>query len=553
MHQPGEIIDGRYRLKDLLGRGGMGEVWSAEDIKLGRPVAIKLLIMPHDAGHAGWAVKRLGKEARALAAVGHPHAVTVYDWGGEGGVFYITMELLRGQTLQMLLDQARLDLADGAPLDAALPALSDVVRWTDEICEVLESAHAGGIVHRDIKPSNVMVTRHGAVRVLDFGIAKMLEESGQTTGMILGTPDYMSPEQFRGAAGRQSDLYSLGCLMYALVTGWPPVRGEGVIAPGPGDLRPGLPTGLDSLIVRLLEVEPAKRPQGAAEVRRLLEDVLGRPSAEPTPELWTDPEFGPEAPDEPEAGLPEGAEDSGQEAALDQEADWYDTLYASPPEAPVRRQPRPLPSHQRERKRDVRVRESAELAGSVLLTWGGTWGLVQGTTELSFGLAALCAAAAAALAFGAQFLTQRFQLYPYHLSAYPRRSGPEHDIEGPVTLASCLTFLGVLAGCWWLMASQTDMPWWADALAGTGEALGIALGTAGLFTFLADDGSRNVGPILFNGFLLGTIAFGLFFAALGMAWWTSMIAALGVWAAVSFLSMILEWIAEEAALATAKA
>ncbi|WP_160159742.1 serine/threonine-protein kinase [Streptomyces sp. WAC05374] len=588
MHQPGETIDGRYELIRGLGRGGMGEVWSAADLKLGRSVAIKLLFMPQEADHASRAVKRLGAEARALALVGHEHAVTVYDWGGAGGDFYITMELLDGHTLQALLDRARRERADGKPLDAALPELDKVVEWADRICEVLETAHASGIVHRDIKPSNVMVTQRGAVRVLDFGIAKLLEESGQTRpGTVLGTPAYMAPEQERGSAGRRSDLYSLGCLLYALVTGWPPARGEGVVAPAPGSLRPGLPAGLDRLILRLLKEDPAARPQTAGEVRRLLGTALMRQPDAPAPVLpgppvlepviWYDREPEPTDPYDPEG-----------EPVADKESEWWDALY--PPEPDPEPEPKPRPAaprpqpaaptrlysaadglvpvprarparpmapkpgarvreRAREREREarrqqarVKRREIAETIGTVLLTWAGTTGLVFTTTDLSFVLSALCGVSAAGLAYGAELVVRRFQIYPRRFRTGRFRTA---GVEDGVVVASLAVFLIVLGGCIWLMASQTDQPWWADALSGAGEAVGMAIGAGSASAFLLDDGWKNVGQVLINGILLGAIAFGLFFAALDMAWWTAMISALAVWAAGSFLSAILDLIAED--------
>ncbi|MFG3507916.1 serine/threonine-protein kinase [Streptomyces sp. NPDC047821] len=589
MHQPGETIDGRYELIRGLGRGGMGEVWSAADLKLGRSVAIKLLFMPQEADHASRAVKRLGAEARALALVGHEHAVTVYDWGGAGGDFYITMELLDGHTLQALLDRARRERADGKPLDAALPELSKVVEWADRICEVLETAHASGIVHRDIKPSNVMVTQRGAVRVLDFGIAKLLEESGQTRpGTVLGTPAYMAPEQERGSAGRRSDLYSLGCLLYALVTGWPPARGEGVVAPAPGSLRPGLPAGLDRLIVRLLEEDPAARPQTAGEVRRLLGTALMRQPDAPAPVLpgppvlepviWYDREPEPTDPYDPEG-----------EPVADKESEWWDALYppepGPEPEAQPKPKPRPAaprpqpaaptrlysaadglvpvprarrPAKQpprtsalaREREREarrqqaqVKRRERAETIATVLLTWGGTSLLVFTTTDLSSLLSALCGVAAAGLAYGADLVIRRFEIYPHRVGAAPGYP----DGEDIAILGSLTTFFVVLAGCIWLMAAQTDLPWWADILAGAGEAVGMLLAAMGGAVWLVDEGWKNVGQVLINGFLLGAIAFGLFFVALDMAWWTAMISAVAVWAAGSFVSAILDAAAEEVA------
>lgn len=215
----GITLAGRYRLVGLLGAGGMGEVWRAVDERLGRQVAVKILIRSEDEG----LVLRLDSEARAAASLCDPHVVAVHDLGeavvAGCRVVYLVMELVEGQSLGQVL-------ADG------LPAVADAVAWGEQICHGLQAAHTAGVVHRDIKPGNVLLAADGRVKVCDFGIARRADAVGHAltgTGVVIGTPSYMSPEQARGDAeiGSGSDLYSLGCLLYELLTGAPPFPGGG--------------------------------------------------------------------------------------------------------------------------------------------------------------------------------------------------------------------------------------------------------------------------------------------------------------------------------------
>ena len=267
----GITLAGRYRLVGLLGAGGMGQVWRAVDERLGRQVAVKVLVRPEEED----LVLRLGSEARAAAALSDPHVVAVHDIGEapvDGSrVVYLVMELVDGQPL-------------GQVLAGGLPEVGDVVAWGEQICRGLQAAHGAGVVHRDIKPANILLTADGRVKVCDFGIARRADALGHPltgTGAVIGTPSYMSPEQARGDAviGPGSDLYSLGCLLYELLTGAPPFPGGGwpVLAQHLNQVpvpvrshRPEVPAELDGLVEELLRKDPARRPANAAEVARRL-------------------------------------------------------------------------------------------------------------------------------------------------------------------------------------------------------------------------------------------------------------------------------------------
>jgi serine/threonine-protein kinase len=272
------MLGGRYELGTPLGAGGMATVWRATDRLLGRQVAVKVLREQYAADPSFLA--RFQREAMHAASVSDPRIVTVFDCGVDPGAPYIVMELVSGQTLQQLLDQAR-----------ALPA-GEAVMVAAEMCAALEVAHAAGLVHRDIKPANVLVTSGGQVKILDFGIARMAHAAGLTqTGTLIGTAEYLSPEQGAGQpAGPQADLYAVGCVLYEMLTGTPPFTADspaGLVyrhvhdqpAP-PSARRPGLPPQVDGLVLRLLAKDPAARPPGAAAARAaLLAAVPAGPAA----------------------------------------------------------------------------------------------------------------------------------------------------------------------------------------------------------------------------------------------------------------------------------
>ncbi|MEU4357668.1 serine/threonine-protein kinase [Streptomyces virginiae] len=267
-------LGGRYHLKRRLGSGGMGDVWAAEDERMHRPVALKLVRMPPGA-EAEEAERRFAHEVRSLGNLPHRHTVTAHDWGeaalAGGRVLYLVMELLRGRTLAQVFRE-----------DRPVPWY-DLVNWGCQTAEALAAAHRRGILHRDIKPQNVFLTDTGVVKVLDFGLAKILTDSlrvGPKTadGSAMGTFAYTSPEQCAGYAdiGPRTDLYSLGCMLYEGLTGRPPFAGERIAllfhqvnTPAPPlteELAPGVPEGVVALVMRLLAKDPAERPESAARV-----------------------------------------------------------------------------------------------------------------------------------------------------------------------------------------------------------------------------------------------------------------------------------------------
>nr|WP_256433529.1 serine/threonine-protein kinase [Myxococcus sp. CA040A] len=264
------VLEGRYRLLSLLGEGAMGVVYLAEHMGLGKRVAVKVLRgeLSRDATFC----RRFELEAIAASQIGHEHIVDVTDLGrtAHGELFYV-MELLDGQSLGTLLRRERV-----LPLARAVPILV-------QVCRALEAAHARGIIHRDVKSQNVMLVSRGGrpdfVKVVDFGISKMNHPEGEKltqTGAILGTADYMAPEQVSGGAvDANADVYAVGALTYKLLTGTPPFHGEnsfatmlqhleGTVEP-PGQRRPdlGLPAELDALVLRALAKEPHARPSMA--------------------------------------------------------------------------------------------------------------------------------------------------------------------------------------------------------------------------------------------------------------------------------------------------
>lgn len=249
---------GRYRLDDLLGQGGMAEVWRATDERLNRVVAVKVILATH-ARDAHFR-ERFRKEAQLVASLDHPNILPVYDYGDEDGQPYLVMPYLEGGTLR--------DRMAGAPVPFPL-----AVSWIRQLGDALDAAHAAGILHRDVKPANVLIRKDDRLALADFGIAKILETStGLTaTGMVVGTPIYMAPEQAQGKpATPASDRYALAVLAYELLSGRPPFDGESalalmhqhVTAPAPplSASVHGLPAGLDPLFERALAKEPERRP-----------------------------------------------------------------------------------------------------------------------------------------------------------------------------------------------------------------------------------------------------------------------------------------------------
>ncbi len=270
---PASFADGRYRVKGFLGEGGRKRVYLAHDTKLDRDVAFALI---KTEGLDAEGLTRVRREAQAMGRLGdHPHIVTVYDTGEEAGAPYIVSQYMAGGAVEDLLRKAE---AQRLPLEQAL-------RIAEEACQALEHAHDQGIIHRDLKPGNVWLTAEGSAMLGDFGLAVALDRSRMTmAGMMVGTVAYMAPEQ---ALGRQpdarSDLYSLGAMLYEMVTGRPPFLGDDVVAVisqhintapvAPGWHNPALPKPLEALILRLLAKAPDERPASAREVAAELRRV----------------------------------------------------------------------------------------------------------------------------------------------------------------------------------------------------------------------------------------------------------------------------------------
>jgi serine/threonine protein kinase len=262
-----------YRVIRLLGEGGMGLVFLAEDTLLARPVALKL-IRPEIA-YLPTIAQRFMREARATAAIKHDHIVTIYQVGQQHGFPFLTMEYLKGASLSHWLDKGH------------SPPVNLVLRIGREIASGLSAAHRHGLIHRDIKPANIWLEAPtGRVKILDFGMARSQREDVEIShsGTVLGTPAFMAPEQARGeSVGAGSDLFSLGCVMYRLSTGRLPFEGESVMAilsallrdipRRPGELNPGLPPALEQLVMRLMAKDVADRPASAEEVVQSIRSI----------------------------------------------------------------------------------------------------------------------------------------------------------------------------------------------------------------------------------------------------------------------------------------
>jgi serine/threonine protein kinase len=271
------LLGERYRLVRMIGSGGMGTVWEAGDETLGRPVAVKVLSESLAAGER--AVRRFEREAQAAARLSGPYIAAVYDFGRSEGRPYIVMELVRGEAL-----------ADRLAREGPLPP-QEAARIARQVAEALEEAHRAGIVHRDVKPGNVMLTAAGDVKVMDFGIAAAAwAERVTTSGLVLGTPSYLAPEQAKSEKTTPaSDVYALGAMLYEMVAGRPPFVAESPVAlalahiredPRPLDqVAEGVPPNIASASMAALAKDPAERPPSAAAFASMLrEPTLPTPS-----------------------------------------------------------------------------------------------------------------------------------------------------------------------------------------------------------------------------------------------------------------------------------
>ncbi|MFJ6564516.1 serine/threonine-protein kinase [Streptomyces sp. NPDC091412] len=255
----GVLLAGRYQLEELLGRGGMGEVWRARDEVLGRPVAVKLLLA---GGVDPTAAARFHQEAQTTARLSHPNVVAVYDFGQADGRLYLVMEMVQGHSLAERL-------ASGGPLTSR-----EVAAIGSQTASGLAAAHRQGIIHRDIKPANLLLVPDGTVKVVDFGIARLADDTAAaltSAGMIVGTVSCLAPERVLGKdAGPASDMYALGCVLYELLVGHPPFRADTPTALlyqhvqesplPPHSVGVELPVELEQLVLSLLAKDPESRP-----------------------------------------------------------------------------------------------------------------------------------------------------------------------------------------------------------------------------------------------------------------------------------------------------
>jgi serine/threonine-protein kinase len=263
--QPEQVIGGRYRVVRKLGGGGMADVYLCEDRTLGRHVAVKVLLTRYLSDPTF--VERFRREAKAAAGLNQQNLVAIYDWGEVDGTYYIVMEYVEGETLKDLI--RRRGRLSG----------NESVAVTLQLLAAVDFAHRSGIVHRDIKPQNIMIDRDGTAKVMDFGIARAGDSGMTEAGSILGTAQYLAPEQAKGyPVDERSDLYSVGVCLYEMLTGTVPFKGDSAVTVAlkhvnevpvePSELVPGLPYALNQIVLKAMAKDPADRYQSAAEFAR---------------------------------------------------------------------------------------------------------------------------------------------------------------------------------------------------------------------------------------------------------------------------------------------
>ena len=282
----GKVLS-HYRILEILGRGGMGEVYLAEDITLKRKIALKIL--PHEMAQDPVRLERFRREAETIAALNHPNIVTIYSLEEADGIFFLTMELVEGATLEQKIPSGGMDLDSFRTISI-------------QVAEALSTAHRRGIIHRDLKPGNIMISNEGRAKVLDFGLAKLLRDDSNPDashletraetkdGVILGTMPYMSPEQIQGKKlDHRSDIFSFGIILYEMITGRRPFSGEtsaelisSILRDTPEPIaktKSNIPFDLESIIEQCLQKNPADRYDSAQDVYNAMQSLTSTASA----------------------------------------------------------------------------------------------------------------------------------------------------------------------------------------------------------------------------------------------------------------------------------